>query len=438
MSVIIKGKNVNKPYTVRFWVDGKQRERSFATRKEAQDFKIKTDHDVRAQIFIDDKLGKQNFGETASSWLDHLVKSPGTKKTYKSVFNAHVLPAFGSRTISDVARSREEVSRFLNVKMGHLSISRRTIARYVITGVLDEAVKSGKIPGHKLSGIELEDGGRKNGRSDFVFPTHDQLTQVADNLGDLGLTIWLMRGCGLRIAEALAVRKDCFMDGGKTLRIHEQLDQSGHNLMPLKHRKADEYRDIPVPGYVWEMTENLPDGYLFGSTVYNTYNRNFKEQARLAGISQNFTPHSLRHAFVSALLAHGVPITEVAIWLGHRDISVTFSIYGHLVPSAASRAVSVLDKEYEKWSSLWSISVEAEFRNGLFGGHFSYIGMERYDILIMYTKRKDNDMREKVCFTLRPETLADLKVLAEKEDMPASRIVDKAIRQYLDQESGQN
>ena len=36
MSVIVKGKNPNKPHTVRFWVDGRQRERSFATAKEAE------------------------------------------------------------------------------------------------------------------------------------------------------------------------------------------------------------------------------------------------------------------------------------------------------------------------------------------------------------------------------------------------------------------
>jgi hypothetical protein len=59
MSVIIKGKNPRKPHTVRYWVDGRQRERSFATAREAQDFKIKTDHDTRAQIFVDDKLGRE-------------------------------------------------------------------------------------------------------------------------------------------------------------------------------------------------------------------------------------------------------------------------------------------------------------------------------------------------------------------------------------------
>lgn len=349
MSVIVKGKNLNKPYTVRFWVDGKQRERSFATRKEASDFKIKADHDIRAQIFVDDKLGRQLFSEAAEGWLSHLVKSDGTKRTYGSVLHAWVIPAFGNKTISQVSNSRDEVIHFLTVTMKDLSISRRTIARYILTGVMDEAVRSGKLTGHRLAGIELENTGRKN-REDFVFPSHSQLTGMADDLGELGLTIWLMRGCGLRIGEVLAVEKSCFRDNGKIIRIYQQQDQAGHEYMPMKHRKSGEYRDIPVPGYVWEMVKDLGDGYLFSKTVYNTYLRNFMAAAGKAGIEGKFTPHSLRHAFVSALLAHGIAITDVAHYLGHRDISITFSVYGHLVPSAASRAVSVLDDEYTKWS----------------------------------------------------------------------------------------
>jgi integrase len=73
--------------------------------------------------------------------------------------------------------------------------------------------------------------------------------------------------------------------------------------------------------------------------------------ARLRFASRlGFTPHSLRHAFASAMLSKGVPITDVAHWLGHRDVRVTFRIYGHLVPSAAARAIAVLDQEYAEWS----------------------------------------------------------------------------------------
>lgn len=74
-------------------------------------------------------------------------------------------------------------------------------------------------------------------------------------------------------------------------------------------------------------------------------------QAGKAGIPAGFTPHSLRHAFVSALVGCGVPITDVAQWVGHKDINVTYAIYGHLVPNAADRAVSVLDAEYAEWGA---------------------------------------------------------------------------------------
>jgi integrase len=352
VSVIIKGKNPRKPHTVRYWADGRQRERSFATAKEARDFQIKTDHDVRAQIFVDDKLGRQNFGEAARNWLNGLAKSEQTKLVYGNVLKVHIMPAFGGRTIAQVAGDREAVSALLKVTMADLSHTRRSKARYIITSVLEEAVKSGKIASHKIAGIELEDGGGRSDHSDFVFPSHPQLAQLAAGLNGHGLTIWLMRGCGLRIAEALAVRKSCFRDGGKTLRVSEQVIRSG-KIAPLKARKAGEFRDIPVPSYLWAMVKNLADGYLFmrnGRFVtYSSYLETFKRHAAKADIPEGFTPHSLRHAFVSALLTRGVAITDVAKWVGHRDISITFATYGHLVPSAAAKAVNVLDAEYRDW-----------------------------------------------------------------------------------------
>jgi hypothetical protein len=64
------------------------------------------------------------------------------------------------------------------------------------------------------------------------------------------LTIWLMRGSGLRIEEAIAAQKSCFRDNGTVLRVFEQASRDGRNTRPLKHRKAGEYRDTPVPAYL--------------------------------------------------------------------------------------------------------------------------------------------------------------------------------------------
>jgi len=115
MSVIVRGKNSNKPYTVRFWADGKQRERSFRTRKEADDFKIKTDHDVRAQIFVDDRAGRQKFSDAATAWLNRKAIAEGTKRGYRSILDAHVNPAIGDRTVAFAANDREAVQDLLTV-----------------------------------------------------------------------------------------------------------------------------------------------------------------------------------------------------------------------------------------------------------------------------------------------------------------------------------
>jgi len=361
-------------WTLRYWADGRQRERSFkdevrngrtvygSGRKLAQDAQLKLTVDKRAgdKTFADySKAGKANFGDAAEAFIMRLPVNERSRSSYLSAYRTHVKPVYGTSTLARVANDRDGVLDLLTVTMKDLSISVRRNARMVITGTCDEAVKAGKIREHRLADIELADNGTKHDRTDFVFPAHTQVKFVADGNKETlsaGICVWLMRGCGLRIEEALGVEKEEFRDGGNLLRLTGQASRDGKEKLPLKKRKKDEYRDIPVPTWLWEMVKDLPDGPLMPGNgdrkfqLYGTVYDRFVNAAEKAGIPAGFTPHSLRHAFASAMLGKGVPITDVAQWLGHRDVRVTYRIYGHLVPSAAARAIAVLDEEYAEWS----------------------------------------------------------------------------------------
>jgi integrase len=77
------------------------------------------------------------------------------------------------------------------------------------------------------------------------------------------------------------------------------------------------------------------------------YNRNIWKPAIAAtGLAEDTTFHDLRHTFASTALAKGVPISEVSRWLGHRSITTTVDLYGHLVPEASKRARDALDEAF--------------------------------------------------------------------------------------------
>jgi integrase len=369
-------------WTLRYWVNGKQVEKSFrdkqhpatgrvefgSGRKLARDWQLKLTVDKRSGdiAFTDhSKSGKENFGEACELFIARLPVLDASKGNYLSVYRTHVKPVFGDMTLTQVANDRGSVMDLLAVTMKKLSNTPRQQARYVIVATLDEAVKAGRLSKHRLDGIELADHGRYSHKN-FVFPAYKQVRVVADGgmnpksrraVGGAGLCVWLMRGCGLRIEEALAACKEDFIEDGAVLRVAWQASRDGTKKLPLKHRKAGEYRDVPVPSWLWEMVRDMPDGPLSPGNgrlfhQYGTILFRFTHAAEIAGIADGFTPHSLRHAFASAMLARGVQITELAHFLGHRDINVTHQVYGHLLPSAAKRAVAALDAEFAEWSGV--------------------------------------------------------------------------------------
>ncbi|MEU0103015.1 tyrosine-type recombinase/integrase [Streptomyces sp. NPDC006267] len=191
-----------------------------------------------------------------------------------------------------------------------------------------------------------------------VIPTPDQLAALRVSGDDtFRLFVDLMSGCGMRNGEAAAVNVNNIV-AADVYRINEQVNQTTKKYGPLKHRRHEEYRDVPLPARIRATIEwyadkhGTADGYLLRHPkesarpfqpylVQNQWQRLKRTQS--LDVYEGMTIYSLRHFFASNCLSHGIPITDVAEWMGHKSIDITFKIYRHLMPAALGQAARVLD-----------------------------------------------------------------------------------------------
>ncbi|MFJ8046453.1 tyrosine-type recombinase/integrase [Streptomyces luteogriseus] len=51
--------------------------------------------------------------------------------------------------------------------------------------------------------------------------------------------------------------------------------------------------------------------------------------------------YGFRHYFASNALGNGIPITDVAEWMGHKSIEETYRTYRHLMPGSITKAACI-------------------------------------------------------------------------------------------------
>ena len=154
--------------------------------------------------------------------------------------------------------------------------------------------------------------------------------------------IELLYGSGLRVSELVSLPLHAVSAETRTLLVRGKGDKE--RLVPLgapARRALEAYLAVRDR----HLAAGAPSRWLFpsrGASGHLTRHRlaqMLKTLARAAGIEPvRVSPHALRHAFASHLLANGADLRAVQKMLGHADIATT-EIYTHVLDERLRRLV---------------------------------------------------------------------------------------------------
>jgi integrase len=233
---------------------------------------------------------------------------------------------------------------------------------YVIfSSIMRGAVRDGYIRRSPCVDIRLPEPSKTTIR--LLVPSQILALAQATAPARFGLMVLLGGGIGLRQGEALGLALDRVDGVSGVLRVDQQVIIVNRRPALAPPKTVASIREVPLPRFLLAAIERhvdefqlAADAVLCSSSRGNLlrrdyYNREIWRPAiTAAGLPSDTTFHDLRHTFASTALAEGVPISEVSRWLGHKSITTTVDLYGHLVPEASGRARDALDRAFSSAS----------------------------------------------------------------------------------------
>ncbi len=144
--------------------------------------------------------------------------------------------------------------------------------------------------------------------------------------------IELLYASGLRVSELVAMPANAVQPDRPYLFVRGKGNKE--RLVPITERARDAIqryrragRALELPNSPWLFPSHAADGHL----TRQQFGLLLKDLGIKAGIMPSrLSPHTLRHAFATHLLAHGADLRAVQKMLGHSDIATT-EIYTHVL-----------------------------------------------------------------------------------------------------------
>lgn len=307
----------------------------------------------------DEGIAAHSEGLTVEKYMDRWLEAicgnvrPGTFKPYESIVRLHIKPTLGTTKLDRLNAMqleklyRQKLDAGLSprrVRYIHVTI-RKALKDAVRLQLLSRNVADSAIPPRQV-------------KTEIEPLTQDEMRTLLEvSRGDRLHALYVLAiTTGMRQGELIGLQwKDVDLDGG-TLRVSWSVYEgvvsppktnAGRRTIRLsklavsalrQHRVNAATRSERISEWVFPNASGTPIGH------QNLHNRSWKPLLKCAGLPHSVRFHDLRHSCISLLLAKGVPVKVVSEMAGHADISVTLSVYGHVLPDMQGTAADGMDE----------------------------------------------------------------------------------------------
>jgi|TARA_B110000305_G_scaffold172798_1_gene190957 integrase/recombinase XerD len=276
------------------------------------------------QLPIDDYLD--------ALYLERGLSEPTLSAYRIDLFHAEAFFDSLGKALSDVTESE------INEYIGHLFFIKRKITSVqrslsALNGYFKYLVRIGQRNDDPMARVQRPSKGQSLPKvlseSDVLRLLEAPDTETLIGFRDRTM-LEVLYASGLRVSELCGLaRTNVSMDQGVVRVIGKG---SRERIVPL----GDNARDW-LEHYLLTVRPEFPDprglalfpGRSGRAMTRQTFWYRLKHLAKIANISSDLSPHTLRHAFATHLVNHGADLRVVQLLLGHEDLSTT-QIYTHV------------------------------------------------------------------------------------------------------------
>lgn len=330
--------------------------RTFATKTEADRYLAAVEADLHRGAWIDPKAGRLTVADWTRAWLPRYIARrgkplrPKTVALYEGLLRSTILPTFGTTPLDQMRRSAVEAWVGQLGARG-LSASRIRQAVLLLSAAMEAAVNDDLIVRSPCRGLELPELPEPAPR---ILTAQEVAALRAATREPYGVLVDVLAYAGVRIGEALALRRRSVDLLGRRLMVSESLSEVAGRLS-FEAPKGGKTRSVTLPRFLADdlacylagQVPADPDALLFTGRTgkplhYNAWRTWTWDPAVKAAGLVGVTPHDLR-ATCGSWVAEEYGVLEAARRLGHSSASVTTRHYARALDGGDSAVAAGLD-----------------------------------------------------------------------------------------------